>query len=130
MCSDAYVSLHRCEGYGLTLAEAMAFGKPVVGTAYSATSDFMNADNSLPVRYRLVEVEQDVGPYLRGQLWADPDVEQAASFMRRVYEDSDLATAIGRARQDVERDLGDERVGVVEAHPATARRAALRTGPP
>jgi len=109
---DSYVSLHRSEGFGLSLAEAMAFAKPVIATAYSANLDYMNADNGLLVRHRLVEIERDVGPYAKGQVWADPDVEQAAAYMRRVFGDAAFAAEIGRhAQQDVQRELGTARVG-------------------
>lgn len=83
---DAYVSLHRSEGYGFTLAEAMYFGKPTIATAYSGNMDFMTLDNSYLVPYRLVELERDYPPYDAGGVWADPDVHAAASLLRRVYE--------------------------------------------
>ena len=53
---DCYVSLHRSEGFGLTLAECMALGKPVIGTAFSATTDFMTEENSYPVPYEMTRV--------------------------------------------------------------------------
>lgn len=109
---DAYVSLHRCEGFGLTMAEAMYFGKPVIATGYSGNMDFMRPYNSLIVRHRLVELESDIGPYLRGMAWAEPDVAHAAELMRRVFEDRDAARALGdRARLHVERELSFQRVG-------------------
>jgi glycosyltransferase involved in cell wall biosynthesis len=83
---DGYVSLHRCEGFGLTIAEAMALGKPVVATGYSGNMDFMNAANSYPVRYRLIKLDRDHGPYRRGMHWADPDLDHAAELMRQVVE--------------------------------------------
>jgi glycosyltransferase involved in cell wall biosynthesis len=83
---DGYVSLHRCEGFGLTMAEAMALGKPVVATAYSGNMDFMTASNSYPVDYRLIELDRDHGPYKRGTHWADPDLDHAAELMRQVFE--------------------------------------------
>jgi GT2 family glycosyltransferase/glycosyltransferase involved in cell wall biosynthesis len=110
--SDCYVSLHRSEGFGLTIAEAMSLEKPVIATAYSGNMDFMTAGNSLPVKYRLVEVEQDHGPYKKGNLWAQPDVDHAAGQMRFVYENRDAARELGRrARQDVLRDLSPKAVG-------------------
>jgi len=95
MCCDVYASLHRAEGYGLTLLESMALGKPVLATAYSGNVDFMNPVNSLPVGYRLVPVARPEGPYRPGMLWADPDVEHASELLRGVYEDRDLASRIG-----------------------------------
>ena len=64
---DAYVSLHRSEGIGLTIADAMGLGKPVIATGWSGNTDFMNVSNAFPVGFRLVEIEQNVGPYDAGR---------------------------------------------------------------
>ena len=112
--SDAYVSLHRSEGFGLTLAEAMCLGKPVIATHYSGNTDFMNPANSLPVGYRLITLEEDAGPYARGTHWADPDIEQAAHQMRRVYADRDLRKRLGaQAANDIAAQFGREAVGSI-----------------
>jgi len=113
---DAYVSLHRSEGFGLTLAEAMVLAKPVVATPYSGNVDFFNLNNGYPVRYRLVRLERDVGPYPAGAVWAEPDVEHAARQMRRVFEHRDQARAIGeRAREDLSRQLSAKTIGATMA---------------
>jgi glycosyltransferase involved in cell wall biosynthesis len=110
--SDCYVSLHRSEGFGLTLAEAMALGKPVIATAHSANTDFMNVGNSLLVRYQLVRLERDLPPYPRGSVWADPDVEHAAELMRTVYQDPDRARRLGeRGRDEVMAYLSPQAAG-------------------
>ncbi len=93
---DCYVSLHRSEGFGLTLAEAMAVGKPVVGTAWSGNLDFMTERNSYLVPYQLVKVGSDCRPYSRDEHWADPDVRAAAGILRAVYENRALAQEKGR----------------------------------
>jgi glycosyltransferase involved in cell wall biosynthesis len=103
---DCYVSLHRSEGFGLTLAEAMNLGKPVIATAYSGNVDFMTSSNSFLVNYGLVEIERDYGPYKKGGIWAEPDLNHAAQLMRHVYEDQGEAATVGqRAREDVWRLL-------------------------
>jgi glycosyltransferase involved in cell wall biosynthesis len=109
---DCYVSLHRSEGFGLTMAEAMALGKPVIATAYSANTDFMNSGNSFPVRYELVRLDRDHGPYFRGGVWAEPSVEHAAELMRYVYEDPAAAAEVARrGRRDIRRSLSAEAIG-------------------
>ena len=109
---DAYVSLHRSEGFGLTMAEAMALGKPVVATDYSANVDFMHEGNSFPVRYRMVPIERDHGPYRAGWLWAEPDEAHAAERLREVFADPDAARRVGeRGRADIARTLSHEAVG-------------------
>ena len=109
---DCYVSLHRSEGFGVTMAEAMSFAKPVIATGYSANMDFMNASNSFPVRYDLVTLDQDYGPYRRGNTWASPDVQHAAELMRLVYESPDLARERGRLGQrDIRRYLDAAAIG-------------------
>ncbi len=99
---DAYVSLHRSEGFGLTIAEAMALGKPVIATNYSGNTDFMNEENSFPIPYKLVELQKDYGPYKKGNIWADPNEEAAAQAMRMVYSYSEIAARKGgKARSDI-----------------------------
>jgi glycosyltransferase involved in cell wall biosynthesis len=109
---DAFVSLHRSEGFGLGPAEAMFLGKPVVATNWSGTADFMRQDNSLPVNFRLVRIERPVGVYRAGQTWADPDVEHAAWLMRQVVDDGELRARISReARRTMHEEFSPEAAG-------------------
>ncbi|RSK52910.1 glycosyltransferase [Bacillus canaveralius] len=85
--TNCLVSLHRSEGFGLPLAEAMACGKPVIATGWSGNMEFMNETNSCLVRYELERVGQDWGPYKAEQFWADPDIDHAAYYMKKVVED-------------------------------------------
>jgi glycosyltransferase involved in cell wall biosynthesis/SAM-dependent methyltransferase len=100
---DAYVSLHRAEGFAFTVAEAMALGKPVIATAYSGNLEFMNEQNSYLVPYRLVQIGPGSAPYPPDARWAEPDVDEAARLMRRVFEDPEEGRTVGaRALADVE----------------------------
>jgi 2-polyprenyl-3-methyl-5-hydroxy-6-metoxy-1,4-benzoquinol methylase len=99
---DCYVSLHRSEGFGLTMAEAMGLEKPVIATAYSGNLDFMTPDNSYLVDYVTSSVPEECDPYPRGARWADPNLEQATEFMRRVYTARAEATKKAQqARHDI-----------------------------
>ncbi|MDQ1094686.1 glycosyltransferase involved in cell wall biosynthesis [Xanthomonas sacchari] len=101
-CCDAYVSLHRAEGFGLGLAECMAMGKPVIATAWSGNMDFMEAGNAMLVGYRLVPVREGEYPHEPGDVWAEPDVEEAAAFMRTLADDPVRARELGqRAAESV-----------------------------
>ena len=101
--SDCYLSLHRGEGFGMTMGESMLLGKPVIATNYSGNVDFMTPENSYLVDYRIVPLTRDYGPYMRGNVWADPDVAQAAQFIRQVALDRTAAADKGRlARRDIE----------------------------
>ncbi len=103
--ADCYFSPHRSEGFGLTLLEAMRLGKAVIATNYSGNVDFMTPDNSYPLAYRLIPLTRDYGPYMRGAVWADPDLDDAARLIREVAENPAVAAARGaRARADVKRD--------------------------
>jgi glycosyltransferase involved in cell wall biosynthesis len=101
---DCFISLHRSEGFGLSLAESMYLGKPCIATAYSSNVDFMTAQNSYLVNYQLVELPQDYGPYKKGTCWAEPDVNHAAALMQAVVENRREAEERGQiAAADIRR---------------------------
>ncbi len=108
---DAYISLHRAEGTGLTITDAMALGKPVIATGWSGNMDFMTVANSFPVEYELVEIDTRIGPYAAGEIWAEPSVEHAAGLMRRVFENREEARKRGElARRELEADYSSQAV--------------------
>lgn len=93
--SDCYVSLHRSEGFGYTCAEAMAYGRPVIATRYSGNLDFMTDSDSFLVNAREVEVAVPDGPFQRGSVWAEPDIDHASSLMRSVFENRERSASTG-----------------------------------
>lgn len=112
--ADCYVSPHRTEGFGFTLAEAMAIGKPVVATDYGSTRDFVTVDTAFPVACRLVEVGRDLGPYRSGAVWAEPSEAALRREMRRVREDTEeRALRAGRGRELVRRRFSAAAVGAL-----------------
>lgn len=109
---DAYVSLHRSEGLGLTMAEAMLMGKPVIATNFSGNVDFMDESNSLLVPYELVKLGKPIPPYDADLEWAEPSVEHAARLMRRLYDDQAWGRDLGaRAKASAEANLSLEAAG-------------------
>ena len=97
--SDIILSTHRSEGFGLSLAQAMADGKPVVATGWSGNLDFMSQDDSRLIAYRLVPVDDPQGFYESG-LWADPEIEDAARQLKVLIEDPQARAALGRKAAD------------------------------
>jgi glycosyltransferase involved in cell wall biosynthesis len=109
---DCFVSLHRSEGFGLGPAEAMSLGKPAILTNWSGNTDYMTADNCIPIAYDLVKLARDYGPYKADQHWAEPDVNQAAGWMKKIARDPDLAKQIGaRATEIIQSNFSPEAVG-------------------
>jgi glycosyltransferase involved in cell wall biosynthesis len=109
---DAYISLHRSEGLGLTMAEAMLLGKPVIATRYSGNVDFMDDANSLLVDYRLVQLGRTIPPYGADAHWAEPSVYHAARLMRQVYENRIWAAELGaKAKVDARARMSLQRAG-------------------
>lgn len=84
---DAYVSPHRSEGFGRTLAEAMLLGKPVVATGYSGSADFLTEETGYPVGGRLIPLQEGDYPFGEGLFWADPDIDHFSRCMRDVFTD-------------------------------------------
>lgn len=102
---DCYVSLHRSEGLGLTCAEAMALGRPVIATGYSGNLDFMNTDNSVLVPWTRVRVGHGAEGYDPVVSWADPDLDVAAVEMRGMALDPARRAVLGRrAAADIHRN--------------------------
>lgn len=112
-CCDCFVSLHRAEGFGRGLAEAMYLGKPVIATAYSGNLDFMHAHNSLLVDYQLIPLREGDYPAWQDQFWADPDIEQAARLMVQLLDDPSWGQSLGRlASLDVRRSISYRACGL------------------
>jgi glycosyltransferase involved in cell wall biosynthesis len=82
---DCYVSLHRAEGFGLGMAEALALGKPVIATDYSGNRDFLTERTGFPVPFSLRKLMPGEYPMGEGQSWAEPDLEVAIQYMRTVF---------------------------------------------
>ena len=108
--ADCYVSPHRAEGFGLTVAEAMALGVPVIATDYSGTVDFVSEDVGFPLRYRLVELDRDYGPYAKGAIWSDPSRAHLEELLRAVVANPRETAARGQRA----------RARIIEAYSATA----------
>jgi glycosyltransferase involved in cell wall biosynthesis len=130
---DCYVSLHRSEGLGLTMAEAMGLGKPVIATGYSGNLQFMTEANSFLVPWTPTSIPTGCEPYPAGGTWAEPDLEVAARLMRTVLEDGELAAARGRQGAEDIRTLHSaevvgRQVSARLAELVPARRARRRPG--
>ena len=110
--TDVYVSLHRAEGFGLIPAEAMYLGKPVIMTNWSGNTDLMTGDNACGVTYQLVPIKDQQGPYPSGGTWAEPDIEHAAFFMKRLMSDKDYYQCISqKASFHIRHNFSPERIG-------------------
>jgi glycosyltransferase involved in cell wall biosynthesis len=111
--SDAYVSLHRAEGFGLGMAEAMTFERIVIGTDFSGSTDFLTDKTGYPVPYDLRPVESHEYPWSEEQSWAEPDVDAAADIMRRVaINQSEGASRARAAREWIEKNYSPDAVGM------------------
>ena len=84
---DVFISLHRSEGFALVPAEAMILGTPTVTTNWSANTEFQTPESACLVKYTLKEIGKDLWPYRKEDLWADADTDDAAGYIRRLYED-------------------------------------------
>jgi glycosyltransferase involved in cell wall biosynthesis len=115
---DCYVSLHRSEGLGLTMAEAMSLGKPVIATGYSGNLQFMTDANSFLVPWTPTPIPSGCDPYPPGGTWAEPDLGAAARLMQLVFDDGALAAARGRQ--------GAEDVRVLHSPEVAGRQVSAR----
>jgi glycosyltransferase involved in cell wall biosynthesis len=93
---DCYVSLHRAEGLGMGPLEAMLLGKPVIVTNYSGSTDYAKPDNACLVDYSLIPVLKGEYIFHENQVWADPDVEHAAWYMKKLANDKAYGVSLGK----------------------------------
>jgi glycosyltransferase involved in cell wall biosynthesis len=110
---DCLISLHRSEGFGLQLAEAMSQGKPVIATAYGGNTEFMTASNSYLINHQMTLVGPGCEHYPEHASWAEPDLQQATAALRAVADSPQEASARGaRALREVRAMLDPERIGL------------------
>ena len=104
--ADVFVSLHRAEGFGLVMAEAMLNGTACIATDYSSNTEFMDAETACMVDYKLIELTGDTGFYPKGSKWAEPDYDQAAEYMRRLLKEPEFYSEITkRAKVSIEKKM-------------------------
>ncbi|HVF23796.1 MAG TPA: glycosyltransferase [Pyrinomonadaceae bacterium] len=122
---DCFVSLHRSEGFGLPPAEAMSLGKPAIITNWSGNLDYMTDDNCIAIDYELVKLDRDYGPYKAGQHWAEPDLDQAGDWMKRIVAEPELARNIGlKGQKTIQSQFSPQAVGKI----IKARLEEIRSG--
>lgn len=110
-CVDTVISLHRAEGFGLVLAEAMKIGTPTIATNWSSNTEFMNSEVACMVDADLIKIKEDIGDYKKGNCWAEPNIIQAADFMKRLYEDQAFGVEISKkARIFISEHLNSDRI--------------------
>ena len=109
-CCDCVVSLHRSEGLGLLIAEAMVLGKPVISTDYSGTTDLVSPETGYPVDYKLIPVKEGDYPFHEGQRWADADLDHAAWQMRQVFNGTSVARKVAAAKAHIHQEFGQDAV--------------------
>jgi GT2 family glycosyltransferase/glycosyltransferase involved in cell wall biosynthesis len=127
---DAFVSLHRSEGFGRCVAEAMAYGKPVIVTNYSGTRDFAREGTACIVDYHLVPVPAGAYPYCDNQVWAEPDTGHAAALMRRLAHDEPYRKEIALAGQKfVLENFNEKSIGALYAKRLDEIRASRMATP-
>jgi glycosyltransferase involved in cell wall biosynthesis len=96
---DCFVSLHRAEGFGRGLGEAMALGRLAVGTNWSGNTDFLNEKSGIAVDYRLIAVGDDDYPHSAGQCWAEADVGDAFAKMQPILANPAQGRALAKQGQ-------------------------------
>ncbi len=110
--ADVLLSLHRSEGLGLHLAEAMALGTMVVASRYGGNLDLMDDDSAALVDVELVEVSDGEGAYAAPARWADPDLDHAARLLRRAYDEPAWRTELAdRAAERISESPSREAIG-------------------
>lgn len=110
-CVDVFVSLHRAEGFGLVMAEAMFLETPVIATNWSANTEFMNENVACMVNYKLISIEKDLPPFRAGNRWAEPDLDVAAGYMKKLYEDTSFYKKIQcNAKQHIREALSLDKI--------------------
>jgi len=113
--TDAILSLHRSEGFGLVLAQAMAISKPVVATNWSANAEYMDVENSMPVEYKLIPVHDPDGEFSEdGQEWAEPNEAHAAQCLVQLANSPELCRRLGmQAEQTIKDNFSFHKVGQI-----------------
>lgn len=101
---DVFVSLHRAEGFGLVMAEAMLNHTTCISTNWSANTEFMNEEVACMVDYEMITLDKFIPPYKKGYKWAEPGVHQAAEYMKKLADDKDSCKAMSESAYSYVKD--------------------------
>ena len=108
---DVYVSLHRAEGFGLVLAEAMQLQTAVIATGWSGNMEFMDENVACLVDYKLIPVATEQGGFSQKSVWADADVGQAAEYMKKLWKDPAYYRSLcAKAKEHIENNNNPKKI--------------------
>lgn len=111
---NVFVSLHRAEGFGLVMAEAMLLKTACIATNWSSNTEFMNSDTACMVSCTMKQIEEGEGSYPPGAIWADPSVEETTMYMRKLKEDPEYYRGmVDRAYSYASEVLGKDRISTM-----------------
>lgn len=120
-----FVSLHRAEGYGFNIVDAMALGVPVVATGYSGNLTFASDDSTWLVPATEIAVGEGNFPYQPTALWGDPDLATATRYLAEIASDPKSARLRAeRGRGHVLTTFTPERTGLFIRNRVASIRAA------
>jgi glycosyltransferase involved in cell wall biosynthesis len=84
--SNCYLSMHRSEGFGRTLVEALQNDVALITTNYSGPEDFINDKNAYLIGWQTRKVLAGEYPHSQASTWSEPSIADAVMQLQYLYD--------------------------------------------